>query len=329
MAKTLSGVTLPANWTSIIGALAAVLETAGKLPAAPAGLADAPFLMGVTGHAFAITVDTMVTEEGPSGFRPHQHFPLWEHLRIWCKHLYAHAGAEGLAGARQEAWERVVAAVDRGYPAIFYGAAGVAEFGLVTGYDPDGQRLLGLSMQERTEPQWFALASVPLARWSKLEVITPVSHAAGTADGRAMALAALRFAVDHGWAPPSRDGWEYYGLKAYDAWRTNLMLPQHPAGTAHGHAYTAQVVYHARRDAAAYCRHLAAAYGLEPCARAAEHYDAIADALAEFRTRMPFPQGGDLADRDVRKGAMASVLKAQRAEEKALGRLETAIRHLK
>lgn len=329
VARTLGGVTLPANWTSIVGALEGVLAAVGKLPVAPAGLTDAQYLMGVTGHAFTITVDAMVTAAGPDSFRPHQQFPLWEQLRVWFRHLYCHGSAADLAGARAEARERVVACVDRGCPAIFYGVAGTAGFGLITGYEGDGQRLLGLSPQDRHAPQWFDLSAVPAAPWSKLEVLTLVSHEPGAADPRRAALAALRFAVDHGWAPPSRDGWEYYGLKAYGAWRTSLMMPQHPPEAARGHAYTAEVTWHARRDAAAFCRYLASAFLLEPAAAAAEAYDQVVAALGEIRVLIPFPHGADLADRDLRRQAQEWVLRAQRAEERALGHLENAIRQLK
>lgn len=326
---------LPANWTTVVGALEGLLRAADKLPLHP-DVPDGLYLMGVTGHAFHLSVDMQVSAEGPAEFSFHQILPLWEGTRAWFHVVMARAAdPERLPGAREEAWRRIAAGLERGWPAIAYDFGGHAEYGLITGVrTADGERQLrGVQhgAPGGAPVDWFSLGRLPDPEhpWSKLEVITLVAAEPGM-NHDAAELTAVRWAVDHAYSPPSRDMWVSHGLGAYDMWVGNLQMPAHVAEAAQGHAYCAQVYWRARQAAAEWLRAVA---GTKPAALAGAlagagaAYAAAAEGLAAVAQAIPWPAGADLADKAVRSAASDGLRLARRQEERAVGLLERALRH--
>ncbi|MFO7173323.1 MAG: hypothetical protein DIU70_010220 [Bacillota bacterium] len=364
MERVLTGVTLPRRWPSLLGALEGMLAAVrGGPPVPPAvGIDPADYLLGLSGLAFYTCVDLVVSSEGPTAYNFHQLLPLWERLRVWFRYTGSAPGEPQMAALRDQAREQIRQSLDRGWPAIAYDLGGLAEYGLVVGLE--GDRLLALRPAGPPEPVTVSLADLPPADhpWSKLEVITAVA-AEPDFDPAPAEEAAVRFAVDHGWAPPSRDGWYYFGLRAYQAWRTALGMPRHAPGTAQGMAYCAEYLWHVRQGAARFCRYLAESRGWAAAGRAAEAYAEAAEHLATVRAILPFagpavpgPSGtttgaeaaggsgaeavgagvesvaraeAALADPGQRKAVANALYRAQQAEERALAALEEVLRGLR
>lgn len=326
----LAGLELPANWTSLVACLEGLLAAARRRRA-PEGLTASQWLMGVSGCAFRLCIDAMLTPEGPAEFNFHELFPLVEPATgLYLQHLRVQAGAAGLEEARAEAWRRIAASLDRGWPAILYEAAGVAEFGLVVGMGPPRQ-LYALTLRHRQDPQAFDLDQTPAPDrpWSRLELVTAVAVEEPAVGSREAAVRAVRWAVDHAYAPSSRDGWFHYGLKAWDLWRGHLAMPVQRPEAAVNHGYHAQVVRHARLDAAAFCAWGAQQLGAPALREAAAAYQEVAAALDGFLSLIPYPQGADLGDAALRRAAQDHLLAARKAEERAVACLEMALRQLR
>ncbi|MFO7273600.1 MAG: hypothetical protein DIU55_001880 [Bacillota bacterium] len=307
---------------TLVGALGGLLAHAGRR-------LEPAYLMGVTGHAFRLTLDLVISPSAPHELNFHEVFPLWERLGAWFKRVAARPGDPGYAGVREEVIERVARAVEGGRPAIVYDLLGCGEYGLVVGVE--GGRWACLTPEAPAEPRWMDVDCWPPADhapFTRAEVITLLDLSPDF-DRRAAEVASLRFAVDHFWAPASRDMWLQHGRKAYQYWRTTLAtagLPLHGPEPGRGHSYNLAVLHAARTDAAAYLRELAGKYPeAETLGRAAEAYRRAAEALGEAVKLAPYP-GEHLAER--RREVAACLDRALAAEEEGISAIERALRAL-
>jgi hypothetical protein len=124
----LEGVRLERNWTSPVGALGGLLAAAGRN-------IDQVDLMGLTGHAFRLNIDILLTVMGPWDLPWHDVLPLWERLGVLLQGTRARASEPHYPEARALAWRRLCQSIDRGLPVIAYDLLGLPEYGLITGYD--------------------------------------------------------------------------------------------------------------------------------------------------------------------------------------------------
>ncbi len=308
---------------TLVGALGGLLAHAGRRM-------EPAYLMGVTGHAFRLTLDLVISPSAPHELNFHDVFPLWERLGAWFKRVAARPADPGYADVRAEVIERVERAVAGDRPAIVYDLLASGEYGLVVGVE--GGRWACLTPDAPAEPRWMDVADWPPAAhaaFTRAEVITLLDLAAEF-DRRAAEAASLRFAVDHFWAPASRDMWLQHGRQAYQFWRTTLAtagLPLHGPEPGRGHSYNLGVLHAARADAAAYLADLAGRYpeaGTLP--RAAEAYRRVAEALAEAVSLVPYP-GEGLAGR--RSEVAACLDRALAAETEGIEAIERALRALR
>jgi hypothetical protein len=325
VSKLLEGVRFRRHWVSLGGALGGLLAAAGRdLPQ--------PYIMGVSGHAFRLTLDLVVSPSSPVDLNFHDLFPLWENLGAWFKRVAARPADETYAATRDEVLSRIRESIDRGRPAISYDLLGLPEYGLVVGYD--GDRLACLTLNNDEQPAWMDTADWPPAehqQFTRAEAITLLDMAPDF-DRRRAEVASLRFAVEHFWAPAARDMWLQHGLKAYEFWAMALgsPLPLHGVNPGTGHSYNLMVLQRARRDAAVYLAELAGRYPEAPSLRAAAaRYDELAEMVAEATQLLPFPGTTGLEVPETRK-ALADVLRRAMATERAgIDEIEKALRALR
>lgn len=317
----LNNVAFMPNRITLVGALGGLLAHGGRR-------LECAYLMGVTGHAFRLTLDLIISPSAPVELNFHEVFPLWERLGAWFKRVAARPGDEGFAAARAEVIERTHASLAQGRPVIAYDLLGLAEYGLVVGAEEG--RWACLTLANPTEPRWMELADWPPAEheaYTRAECIALLDLAPDF-DRRRAEIGSLRFAVDHFWAPPGRDMWLQHGQQAYRYWQTALgsTLPLHRPEPGLGHSYNLLLLHRARRDAAAYLAELAGRYPEAPTlGRAAAAYGRVESALAEAVGVLPFP-GEGLAER--RQEVAGLIGQALAAESEAIEEIERALRAL-
>lgn len=325
VSKVLAGVTFRRHWVSLGGALGGLLEAAGR---------DLPqhYLMGATGHAFRLTLDVIISPGAPMELNFHEVLPLWENLGVWFKRVAARPADEAFAETRAEVLDRIRESIDRGRPVISFDLLKLPEYGLVVGYEAD--RLACVTLNNDTEPEWMALDDWPPPQhqqFTRAEAIT-LLDVAPDFDRRRAEVASLRFAVEHFWAPGSRDMWLQHGLKAYEFWAAVLSspLPLHGPNPGMGHSYNLMVLQRARRDAAAYLGELAERYPEAPSLQtAAVRYTEVAAIADEATKLLPFPGTTGLETIEQRKALADCIRRAMNTERQGIDEIERALRALR
>jgi hypothetical protein len=321
----LAGARCRCHWVSLGGALGGLLEAVGRdLPQ--------PYVMGASGHAFRLTLDLVISQSAPVELNFHEVFPLWENLGLWFKRVAARPADENYTATRAEVLERMREAIDQGRPVISFDLLGLPEYGLAVGYD--GDRLACLTLNNDEEPAWMETADWPPEvhrQFTRAEAIT-VLDVAPDFDRRRAETASLRFAVEHFWAPSSRDSWLMHGVNAYQFWAATLAssLPLHGVNPGVGHSYNLMVLQRARRDAAAYLAELAGRYPEAPSlAAAAARYGEVAAIVEEGTQLLPFPGMSGLEVPETRKGLADVLRRAMAAERQGVDEIEKALRALR
>lgn len=312
------------HWFSLGGALAGALEAAGR----PLPL---PYLMGVSGLAFRLTLDLPATPHGVHEFGYYEMSPLWEHLRVWFQRTSARREDAHFAEAHKQALERIERGAQAGKPSLVFDLLHLPEWGLVV--DARGGQVAGLTLDNLEEPRWQEWTEVPSPRheWARLDVLT-LLDAAPDFDRRAAEAASVRFALEHAWAPEAPDGWVRHGLRAYDFWAGMLAspLPMHGTNPGLGHSFNLALLKRCRTDAAAYLGELAQRYPEAPSLmRAAEVYGEVATLVGEAAEAYPFPGRESLEDRVLRERLAALLRNARSREQAGLDHLEQSLRYLR
>lgn len=322
----LSGVRLERNWTSPVGALGGLLAAAGR----PIDQVD---LMGLTGHAFRLNIDILLTIMGPWDLPWHDLLPLWERLGAVFQVTRARATDRHYVESRHTAWERITAAIDRGWPVIAYDLLGLPEYGLITGYSAEPPRLAGVTLNEPEQPAWQPFAAWPRPdepQATKLEIITLVGL--GVEPERSdLEVQALRTATELPYLPGSRDGWTQNGWLAYQHWAAVLGLPEdHAPDGGLGHAYNLMVVQRARRDAALFLARLAERHprAQTPLRAAQAAYEAVRDLFTEATQLIAFPEAAGARDPGTRRAVADLLRQAAAKERQGVDLIEQALRAL-
>lgn len=323
----LDGVRLEPNWTSLCGAISGLLHYLGRpLPQAT--------VMGLTGHAFRLTLDRLCTTGSPYEFNWGEQLAMYQNLGLYF--YRQEVGAEGdLEQGRAQAWRRICDGIDRGYPAIAFGFLDMLEYGLVAGYDDEGglRRYYGHQVERPPAGAWFPAEEMPHPahrRFSRLDVLTLLGRPEEWERERAE-RAAIRFAVDSAWVRDDFNAWSVSGLAAYEYWELNIGVlgEKNHAPDAHiSHAYNLVLVQHARQDAADFLAALAEAREAQPgpLAAAARQYRRVADELRTASQLLPYPSGEGFSDPERRKQVAAQIHAAAEAERQGLAALEYALR---
>jgi hypothetical protein len=320
--KHLRGADLVLNWTSLGGALEAVLRYLRE----PVSTA---WVMGVSGLAFRLALPVAYGEvavpDAESAIDLDRAGALIAGLGRKVETIRTPAGDRDFARRRDHAIRRIQRCIDHGIPAIVYGLH-LPQFGLVKGYDTHAG-----TWQVSTVMSAQYGETMPLSRWPVPEHPGPLL--AVLLDGRARVsprgavLGALRFAVDYGHrGDPGDRSDAAHGLAAYDRWRAAFTAAE-PV-SASGNAALVQMLQSARRDAGVFLRGEAPRLLLEaaePLARAAAAYDAEALVLSRLVTMFPFPSGGDPSGPAARVVAAGALRDARALEEEAIDLLRIAV----
>jgi len=282
----------------------------------------ADYVLGASGLAFRLTLDLVFSPGAPFDINFHEQIPLWENLGAWFKRTTD----------REESLQRIRESIDRGLPAMAFDLMEMPEYGLAVGYD-DG-RIACLTVAAPEAPAWMDLNDWPPAAhgtWTRPEAITLLDLAPAF-DRRRAEVASLRFAIEHFWAPASRDMWLQHGKGAYEFWISTLSssLPLHGAQPGLGHSYNLMVLAAARRAASDYLSGLAIRYPEAPSLRtAAQRYAEVAGALEEGMAVLPFPGTTGLESKEQRTVLAAALRRALTAEHQAIDEIERSMRALR
>jgi hypothetical protein len=313
--KRLSHVSLPASWTTLIGALAGALTALD-------GPRPLHQVMGVTGFAFRLdlTVSAGVLAAAPAAVALdiRRALPLLENAGRRLDLILVSSADRDYPKQRERALTSVRKSIGRGRPAIAYDLH-LPEFGLIYGYDDRARTLTVASLLSSQYGE-----ALPESRWpvpergSPLVVLLPGGRKR-TDPARSLATA-LRFAPEHAQhGDPGDPTGAIHGLAAYARWREWFAAgaPIDPAG----HARTIQTVLNARRDAARYLRDAATIQpdAAERLRQAAAAYDSVALALSRMATLFPYPSGGDPTSAAARTVANGALREAEEREREALG----------
>src|SRR5215212_8500127 len=140
--KRLANVAIAFTWTTLVGALAGVLNSLGESrPVAT--------LMGVTGHAFrlALTEADGVLAGSPAATAVDfgRALPLYANAGRNLELITADTTASDFPRRREEALKKIRRSIDRRRPAIAYDLH-LPEFGVISGYDDRAHTLFVSSM---------------------------------------------------------------------------------------------------------------------------------------------------------------------------------------
>lgn len=326
------------NWTSPVGALGGLLDAAGRS-------IDQVDLMGLTGHAFRLNIDILLTVMGPWDLPWHDVLPLWERVGALFQGTRARASDAHYDEARVLAWRRIVNSIELGRPVIAYDLLGMPEYGLIVGYDHDaaptavpgiapGARIAGLTLNEPEHTSWQFYADLPrqqVPHATKLEIIT-LMELTPSFDQPAAELLALRTASDLPFQQGSRDGWTQNGWQAYAHWAAVLSMPSdHAPDGGLGHAYNLLVLQRARRDAATFLGRVAANHprAAEPLLAAQAAYGEVRDLLAEATELIRFPEAAGARDPETRRAVANLLRQAEVRERQGVERIDQALRALR
>lgn len=335
------GMNVPMTWTSVGWALTCVLSyTEQKL--------SLPMVMGLTGHAFRITIcrdDVHIA--GPTMYPfqkvlSHGLYNLgWscqvietkdkrevpgENVNLIDPSLLTHEARKKRALQHElvQALELIHRSVDRGWPVLAWDLF-IPEFAVIYGYDDEERRLQVLEPACAKEN---SLAYDDLGRGTLEDLFVLALKEKQPKSLRSMLKDALPMILDHyqGRDEPVEPG--VRGLSAYDSWmdafRSGGIEPN-------GNAYNIAVVQDARRLAAEFWKEIGAEFngGSEEdnllrklSGEASELYGQIAEQLQVLVKLFPFPSGGDPQAPENREQAIAVLKAVKSLEERAIVLLE-------
>jgi hypothetical protein len=278
------------------------------------------FIMGASGHAFRINVETThICRTGPTVIDfAHDHLPLYNNLGLRFE-LRRHWTDEPTYRAKQRVvWASVLDSLDAHRPAIVWDAD-IPEFGLIIGHEPRSGRYT-FSTMPQPEPWEASMHEVP-RNVGVLQLFLPLEKK--SCDQKKAARDSIGFAIRQCDAKSSYENYAL-GFAGYEAWIAALRdrrIQRDP----YSHAYNAAVIHEARHYAAEYLREIRPMFdGAEASSVgfAADAFDQVAASLLTVHQSFPVPKDNE----PPRKSAFSAGIVAL---EKAYAAERTAIEHLK
>lgn len=232
---------------------------------------------------------------------------------------------------RELAWERVVESIEAELPPLARGLLGLAEFGVVSGYDAEGRVLFARTYADRAaEPSRLAFAD---AVGGSAPATFVFFDRADTPDEARLARDALGMALQaSASATHDTDGARLHsGEAAFASWIAGLVAdvpPREAAARAFVDHARRVFLHDARRTAARYLRrvrrHFPDRVGAE-LIRAAESYGYVADECAKVGVQ-PFEASivARFMDPGLRRGWAHGLERASEREREAIAALRVA-----
>jgi hypothetical protein len=289
-------------------------------------------VMGLTGHAFRINIDSEeVNVAGPTMFPGG--YILRRNL---CNLGFISCLADAEAPVSPEKVTRTIAliqdSINRGYPAISFDLF-VPEFGLIYGYDDDKQVFHAKdSVKDGT---------IPYEKFSDVRsgvlFATTISEQLPHSKYERLRMA-LEMIVDHTlgreWNHIFKDQYKI-GLEGYDAW---IRVLKQRKADPHGQAYNIHVISDAREFAVQFLKELEQTWSGENvvertvrklAGEASLFYQQTAEAFIEMRDLFPFPKGGNPQEPSNADKAIALLTTAKQGEEAGIKVLERLLHFMK
>jgi uncharacterized protein (DUF362 family) len=316
-AVMLDGVTVPRMDDRLLGTLAGGLKHLGQE-------ADPVQLMGLSGHAFRFSMADSLDWRGVGRIDLERMARLYGHLGYEVRVIQSSQGDPDFLQKQEEAWDAVVASIDRGAPVV-------ARLGwghrLIVGYHAKKEQYYATS--SRGETGQYRVDEVGTSDDNPdagLEVLLLGEQL--RVDRRVAVRAALQFAIEEAHRP-DQPGTPYHnGFRGFECWIADIEAGRVESERQLG--YANEVVLNARVAAAEYLPKLAAGYAgriASDLHKAAECYAREAESFQDIAEI--FPNRGraqaDLGDPQVQKRVADLVRAAYTWDRKAVALLEEAL----
>lgn len=317
-AKVLKGIRFARHLDTLMGSLEGSVRFLGEeRPAA--------YLMGVTGHAFRISVADSLGVDGPMKVDLRGMLDLYQSLGYTVRLISAQEGAADFRVKQQEAWDAIRGSIDRGVPVV-------ARFGpffwIIKGYHPERECYYTSALMRGFEEP-VAMDELGMDQGvGGLEVLLLGEQQ--TIDPKVVERRSLRSAVDHARSKDEPGRRYHHGFAGYARWTADIAGGRMSAGF--GPAYTAAVVAEARGYAGVYLNGIAAYYPEEVAIRlreAVHGYGMEVERLKQVVEVFPLMSSRqevvDIGDPKVRQKVVGLLREALEWERKAVEALEGAL----
>ncbi len=311
MTTTQIDATLPPCRATLLSALRACLAAAGD----DRDLAE---IAGLTGLAFYLNVDRMVSPSGVAAYPWAQELPgMVSRLGYEAEIVYSDDEDPQFERAQERAARVAAGALTRGMPSILFGVH-LPEFGIIRGFDADKRELSvsgvldGVGGRDTLPIERLGRGDVPVL------LLATLHSARADLDETTARLIAIRHAVRRASGLGPRLGGFTCGVRAYAVWHDAL-----ESGTIDpaGHAYSLHVFSELRAAAAPFLERVGG-----PFAEAAESYAVAADRLVALSAATPFPppEGAGFTT-TARTEALEAIGVIGEAEARAVQTMELAL----
>ena len=316
----LEGLHFKPQWMSLMGCIIGCAEFLGS-ESTPA------WIYGGCGHAFALNIHPAICPSGPTAWPEDIVMALAANVGLGIEGIFCHKSAEDYVALRQEAWDRIRAAVDAGQP-CFGWELDVPEWYVILGYDGEGNLIYD---------KFGQTASVPYTHLGDTGIgllMVQFVTLGQPADDRTVLRQALDFCLAVGAGEHAREPYRG-GLRGYDAWIAALQdedLIARDEVISMGQAYNAACWNECRQQAIAFLREARQRLGegdwVTHLDEAIGHYALVAERLAGVAQAFPFTpgdgpaMGARLAETARRAEAVRALTAACVAEQRGLAALE-------
>ncbi|MFH1008277.1 MAG: DUF362 domain-containing protein [Candidatus Latescibacterota bacterium] len=302
------------NPTTVVGAIEGALRAIGDSSRTTA------YLMGVTGHAFRLTVSDSVGWDDAGAIDWQEALGLYRNVGYDFQMVSGTENEPGASDKMLAIWARATKDIDRGVPMLMR----LWDYFLVRGYDARDDRYIVPTWDEEERVGYNEIGNEETGEFSVIFVGNKLK-----VDSKAAEKASFKFAVGEAFSPDKEGDRYSRGLQAYDRWINALV--NNTVGNHWAHAYHTVILEHARRNAADYLDAVAAGYEAatrDPLKKAAEYYRKELESLALLTGAFGFdPPGSPRSIREPEKRSEAAewLREARRWEEKAVREIESVV----
>jgi len=304
------------NMATIMGALEGCLRHLGEER-------SQVYLMGVTGHAFRISVSDSLSMDAPAMMDMERVAELYGNLGYEVELISGKQDDPRLREKQNQAWGEIKSSIDQGVPAV---ARTDGFFWLLNGYSEKKEEYYLSAFGGMGEPVGYDELGFGDRGLDVLLIGEP-----RPVDPRDAEMASLRFAVEHARGKdPVVDEKHRNGFAGFELWMANLR--EEKTEGRFSMSFNTAVVTQARRSAVAYLDDISGKYEGEVAERlqkASSLYKQELDSLVKLSEMFPFMGGGageaaDLEDPQARAQAVEFLNEALKWEKEAIRELERA-----